>query len=269
MRQILAFLAFNLYSGILVWAFQLNTPYLFDPKMIESLKGTGIDSPSHWGWGNHFIWRLFAAVISTMLAGILTGAIARTRGGLVAAISNVPSIGVWIFVIYYLSTGAAIAYGDQAITAHTGMIVAGCLAILLTTFVAYRSGEYGAQVQTAEFTDTTVLGIPAYHWVWLIAPIYFYAVAAIAPFANFVRFSFLSSEGIIPGIVGFVLLLTAIASVFPLIWVYNRLKIPAETAGALFLRGITNFGILTIGVVAVAIVQLASHYLLRGAASLF
>ena len=269
MRTILAFLAFNLYAGLLVSAFQLNTPYLFDLKMIESLQGTGVDSPTHWGWGNHFIWRLFAALLSTMLAGLLTGAIARTRGGLVAAISNVPSIGIWIFLIHYLSTGAAIAYGDQTITAHTGMIVAGCLAILLTTFVAYQSGEFGSQLQNTDFKDSTVLGIAGFHWIWLIAPIYFYAVVSIPPCANFLRFSFRSDEGIISAIIAFVLFLTAIASIFPLLWVYQRLTIPATTAGTIFKQGITNFGILTLGVVAVSIAQVASHYLLRGAASLF
>src|SRR5262245_50220592 len=102
MRRILAFLAFNLYAGCLVWAFQLNTAYQFDSNMIERLKGTGIDTPSHWGWGNHYLWRLVASVVATAVAGVLAGAIARTRGGLTASISNIPSLVISTGLIYYL-----------------------------------------------------------------------------------------------------------------------------------------------------------------------
>jgi hypothetical protein len=61
-----AFLAYNVYSDALVWAFQINTAYEFDPEMVKRLAGGATDTPSHWGWGNHYLWRLCAAIIATV-----------------------------------------------------------------------------------------------------------------------------------------------------------------------------------------------------------
>ncbi len=264
MRKALAFLAFNVYSGCLVWAFQINTPYQFDTDMIERLRGTDIDTPSHWGWGNHYIWRLTASLVATALAGILTGAVARTRAGLTAALSNAPSVVLSIYLISFLAgSDSAISYGDQVITAHTGMIAAFALSIILTTWVAYLTGEAGATLQQDEFHDGTVLGIAGYHWVWLVIPVYLYVLASISPIINFFSFNFLSAdESFVSAAISLLLLGTAIASLFPLGWVYMRLREPATTLPVALWRAVGNVGILVIGLVAVAFVQLLSHWLL-------
>src|SRR5258708_22926263 len=142
MRRVLAFIAFNVYSGSVVWSFKLNTASEFDSAMIRRLHGAGVDSPSHWGWGNHYIWRLTAAVVATVLAGFLAGAIARTRGGLTAAVSNLPSIGISIALMsYLLGDNSALVYVDQTFSSPTGVIVAILAGIPSHTHFSYLSGQ--------------------------------------------------------------------------------------------------------------------------------
>jgi len=262
-RRLFAFVAFNVYSASLIGAFQINTPYQFDSEMIRRLQGTHIDSPNHWGWGNHYIWRLVAAVVATALAGTLTGAIARTRGGLATALSNIPSIAIWIGIAYYLEfESSSFVYGDQTITIHTGMIIVALIAIPLTTYVAFHAGEFGATLQRDEFEESTVFGIAWYHWAWLVIPVYLYAMASILPITNFLTFSFLTGDGLITSLINFALFVTAIASLLPLVWVYTRLKIPKKGLGQSSISAIINFGIIALGLIGVAAVQLASHWLL-------
>lgn len=267
-RTVLAFLAFNAYSGSFVWAFQLNTAYLFDSDMISRLRGTGFHvSPSHWDWGNHYIWRLATAVVATALAGFLTGAIARTRGGLTAVISNVPSIATWTALIYWLAVrNVPTAYGDQIVTDHTGMIVVALVAIPVTTYVAYLSGAFGAKIQQTHFEEGTVLGITGYHWAWLIVPIYLYALTSIVPIMNLFAFEFLyNGTGAWVGSLIFgAMLMTAIVSVLPPVWVYLNLRwLPvAKTPGDMLRRALMNFVILLVGFFVVIGAQLASHWFL-------
>jgi hypothetical protein len=263
-RSVLAFLAFNFYSGCLIWAFQINTAYQFDSAMIRRLHGTGINSPSHWGWGNHYIWRLTAAVVATALAGVLAGAIARTRGGLTTAVSNLPSVAISIAMVsYLLSDNSALAYGDQTITIHTGMIVSTLVGIPLTMYVAYLSGEFGASIQLEDFGERTVLGIAGYHWVWIVVPSYLYAMASIMPIANFLSFGFLSSNvGLISGLINMALFATAIVSLLPLVWVFLNLKTPAIGVVGSLRSALINTGIILLGLAGVSVVQLANRWLL-------
>jgi hypothetical protein len=270
LRRILAFLAYNVYSGALVWAFQMNTAYEFDPEMVKRLAGGDEDSPSHWGWGNHYLWRLCAAIVANLFAGVLTGAIARSRGGLTAAVSNIPAAIVAMLLIYYLSASPAITYGDLILTQHTGMIVCTALSIPLTTYFAYVTGETGARIQRENYSSESVLGIAGYHWVWLVIPVYLYAVVGIVPLMNFLKFDFLrGDEGLLSGAVGFVLFVTAIASFGPLIWVYQTLTKPATSFASAVRRALLNTGALGFGLLVVALVQLASQKLLGSVASLW
>ena len=265
MRKLLAFVVFNLYSACFVWAFQVNTAYQFDSDMIERLEHTGFDiGPSQWGWGNHYLWRLLAAVVATSLAGFLAGAMARTRGGITAVVSNIPSVAVWAGTIYmFVAESPPISYGDQTITSHTGMIVISLVAILLTTVLAHVSGESGSMTQRDKFGENTVLGIAGYHWFWLVAPIYLYSVASIMPITNFLTFGFLNSDvSIVSGIIRFVMLVIAVGSVIPLGWVYFRLSKPATTFMQSLQCLLFNLLILTIGFVAVALLQFTGHWLL-------
>jgi hypothetical protein len=263
LRRILAFLGYNVYSGALVWAFQINTPYEFDPDMVKRLAGGATDTPSHWGWGNHYLWRLCAAIIATVIAGVLTGAIARSRGGLTAAISNAPAAIVAIWLVHHLCGSPALAYGDLTFMQHTGMMVCTALSIPLTSYLAYVCGEAGARIQREDCTSDTVLGITGYHWTWLVIPIYIYAVVGIIPLMNFLKFDFLRrDDSLLSGALGLVLFLTAIVSFGPLIWVYQTLTKPATSFAASARRALLNIGVLALGLLGVGLVQLASHKLL-------
>ncbi len=100
-RKVLAFVALNIYSLFLISAFQENTDYLFDTSLINDmrLKGIGIN-PCEWGWGGHYIRRLFSGVVVTGLAAMLTEAISKTNGKKVAALANIPSVLIWLVICF-------------------------------------------------------------------------------------------------------------------------------------------------------------------------
>ncbi len=266
MRKVYAFFAFNLYAGLFVWVFQINTAYQFDSAMIDRLKSqrAGIDIPQHWGWGDHYIWRLAASIMATTFAGVLAGAIARSRAGFTAAVSNVPAVAVLGWLSYALIVNVpAIVYGNQIVPTSTGMIVTTLLLIPLTTFLAYVSGEYGAALQRDEFPDGTVLGIAGYHFTWLALPTYLYANVGLLPVTNFLRFNFAVDNGtFVSGLVGLLLLCTAIVSFLPLAWVYQRLRTRAVSATQSLKVVLVNVAILVLGFFAVVVVQSATQWLL-------
>lgn len=230
--------------------------------MINRLQGTGLAvSPSQWGWGNHYLWRLFASVVATLLAGFLPGAIAQKRGGIVAAISNIPSVILWMVMIFILWTrDNGLIYGDQTISTPTGMIVISILAIPLTTYFAYASGQNGCQVQQDDFQPNTVLGIASYHWAWLVIPIYFYMVGSIYPIMNVVISSF--DVSIIGSLITAVTAVVALISFAPLIIVYYSLKSPAINVAKAFGKAISNTVILVIGYAIVVLLQIAYHWII-------
>jgi hypothetical protein len=264
LRKVWAFFAFNFYFLAFLWAFQVNTPYVFDGEIVRRLEGGDFDAPSQWGWGNHYVWRLTGVVVATFLAGILAGAIARTRAGVTAAMSNLPSMAIAAYLTYYLAfEHPTIAYGDEKLVAHTGMIVTSLISIPLSAYLAFMAGNYGVEVQEREFGGKAVLGISGYHWLWLIGPTYLYTLVCICPLANLLRFDFLHSDGgFLSCVVSLVLLVTVIASAVPLVWVYKRLLVPAASAVASIRRGIENAVILGVGLMVVAVVQLVSFRLL-------
>jgi len=80
-RKVWAFAAFNVYSLLLISAFEDNTASLFDSSLIKEARLMGMNvNLNDWSWGDHYLWRLFSAVVTTVFAGILTGAIAKTNG---------------------------------------------------------------------------------------------------------------------------------------------------------------------------------------------
>jgi hypothetical protein len=206
-------------------------------------------------------------MVATACAGILAGALARSRGALIAAVSNIPSAAVACFLLYYLSGSPALSYGDRTLTNHTGMIVCTALLIPLTTYFAYVCGEVGARIQQ-ELPANTVLGIWGYHWAWLVVPMYIYVVAGLAPIMNLLKFDFLhANDSFLSGVLGLVLLVTAIASFAPLAWVYRSLTIPTTSFGARTRRACVNGSVLTLGFLCVWGVQVVSHKLLGTMAS--
>jgi Na+-driven multidrug efflux pump len=118
-RPILAIIAFNIHAVCLLGAFQVNTAYLFETDLIEQLRGSGLDvsPPSQWGWGDHYIWRLFSGVVVTALVGVLAGAIAKEGGARMTALANIPSALVWVGMVYLFG------FADVELEVGTGFLV--------------------------------------------------------------------------------------------------------------------------------------------------
>src|ERR1051325_262644 len=145
-RGVWAFLAFNVYSLLIISAFQANTSYLFDAELISEKRLAGeIFNPEAWGWKDHYVWRLFASVVGTALAAFLAGAIATKNGGKAALIANIPSILVWCVAFYLM------AFSGGSWEGQTGFAVISLIAIPLTTWLAYVFGNVGAGTQATDF----------------------------------------------------------------------------------------------------------------------
>ena len=241
-QKLWAILAFNIYSLFLLSAFQANTVYLFDASFIKEAKLIDIYI-SEWGWGDHYIWRLFSSVIVTALAGILTGAIAKKNGSQIAALANIPSILVWGVSIYLFG------FSGTEVVAGVGFTIISIIAIPLTTYIAYLAGNLGEQIQQEVFSEHTVLGIKGYHWIWVIYPLYFYATGIVFTGTQFAAGSLLSANpfSITASIIYLLLLLRVFAWVYPL-WIIHRILMGVflDNHSAL-VRGLAVFGVLIFG----------------------
>ncbi len=92
-RKILAIATFNAYVIFLLSAFEENTAYLFDISLIKDIQSRGFEiNLKEWGWGSHYIWRLFAGVVVSALCGFLAGAVAKENGAKTAVLANIPSV---------------------------------------------------------------------------------------------------------------------------------------------------------------------------------
>jgi hypothetical protein len=170
LRWACAFVAFNVYSLFLISAFEVNTAYLYK----SNLAWGKLPDLRESGWGDHFIWRLFAGVVVTLLVGFLAGAIAKRKGALVAAVANAPSVVVWAVLFYILCCG-----DTTKIAGQTGFLVVSLIAIPLTTYLAYVAGKAGEEMQASDCPDNTVLGIWPYHWIWAPLPLSWYALGVV------------------------------------------------------------------------------------------
>jgi len=258
-RKIWAFVAFNAYAALLVSAFQENTAFLFETAQIEEMRLADISfDPRELGWGSHYIWRLFTSVVVTAVAGFLTGSIAKSKGALTAAIANIPSVLVWILMIYLFG------FSDFQYEEKTAFLIISILAIPLTTYVAFIAGGFGEEYQEAEFDENTVLGIKPYHWIWAIVPIYWYARGIVFVAAKFIAFQVATwgETGIFISIISLLLLLPILAWGYPLLLVHRVLTGEMLADKNSFIRGISNFTIIILGMIIAIALQLAISWLL-------
>jgi hypothetical protein len=242
-RGILAIVAFNIYSPVLLSAFEQNTAYLFDPGLIKEMQLSGLDfSPGEWGWGNHYIWRIVAAVVVTALVGVLAGAIAQEGGARVATLANIPSVLVWIGIISILG------FADVEVESRTGFIIVSLVAIPLTTYVAYLSGDVGEYIQN-EFHRQTVLGIRGFHWLWIIFPVYWYSLALVNVCARLIGvvFATWSDASILASIVTLLMAMPIVAWVYPLLLAYRVLRGELLAKHHATVKAAANLGILILG----------------------
>ena len=259
-RAFWAFVAFNIYSLFLISSFQENSPHLFDAKLVSEMRAAGeIFDIRDWGWKDHYIWRLFSGVVVTVVAAFLAGAIARDKGGKVAAIANIPSILVWAGTFYLM------AFGKIDVEGQTGFLVVSLIAIPLTTWIAYQTGNIGAETQASDFAEGTVLGIRPLHWAWLVFPLYFYSLGIVYVSAKFLALQFFTWRDM--SMVGAFISLLALAPVFawvtPLYIVHNVLSGESLNDKPPLVKALANAGILTGGAVVAMAIQIACFWVLQ------
>lgn len=259
-RPFWAFIAFNVYSLFLISAFQENTPYLFDTKLVSEMRVAGeVFDIGAWGWKDHYIWRLFSGVVVTAAAAFLTGAIARYNGATVAVIANVPSVFVWAATFYLL------AFGNTEIEGQTGFIIVSLIAIPLITWAAYQFGKVGADTQASEFEDNTVLGIRPYHWIWIVFPFYLYSLGIVFVIVKFFALQFLTWQdmSIVSGLISLLALAPVIAWIAPVVMIYNVLAGKSLGERSAGVRTIANAGIVIGGTLLATGIQVACFWLLQ------
>jgi len=238
-RWFWALVAFNFYALFLLSAFEQNIPYLFDAKLVSEMRAAGnVFEINDWGWKDHYIWRLFASVVITALVAFLAGAIARLKGGVVAVVANIPSILVWGAMLFVITHG-------NPIEGQTGFTVVSVVAIPLTTGVAYYFGRIGGETQSSEFPDDTVLGIRPYHWMWIVFPIYLYAVGIVFVLAKFIVLQLLTwrDMSIVGAIVSLLGLIPVILWIYPLTFVYRVLAGRGLSEKSAGIKAIANAGV--------------------------
>ena len=258
-RKILSILAFNAYALFLISAFQENTAYLFDVSLINEMRLSGFDiSPREWGWGNHYIWRLFASVVVTALVGVLSGAIAKNNGNRLTALANIPSVLVWCGMIYFLG------FAGSEIEGRTGFIVISIIAIPLTTYIAYLAGGFGEEIQR-EFPEHSVLGIKGYHWIWAIFPLYFYGLGIVFVFVKFLTLQFftLRDMSIVGAVISLLGLIPLIAWIYPLVFVHNVLSGEALIQKTTGIRALANAGVIVGGAILAPGIQFVCFWLIQ------
>ena len=264
-RAIWAFLAFNVYSLLVLFAFEQNTLYLFDTKLLSDLAST-VDQfgVNEWEWRDHYLWRLLATVIATGVGAFIAGAIARKGGGKVALVANIPSILFWVWMFWY-----AVSSPAETIMGQTGFMIISLIAIPLTSFVAYSLGNFGALIQETDFHSDTVLGIWPFHWVWLVIPLDVYFTCIVFVIARFVWIQLLTFRdySIIGSIIGLIALIPVVAWVLPLKFTYDILAGESLAKKSVPVLIAANATILVGGFVIALGIQIGCYWLLQTIAS--
>ena len=265
-KKVWAFIAFNVYAFFLFSAFKENTAYLFNASLIREINLEGLSiNPRELGWGNHYVWFLISNVTVVTLVGFLAGAISKNKGALTAAVSNIPNIVVFGFLIYLFG----FAEIDAEIEEKTTFLIISIIAIPITTYIAYVTGGIGQEIQINGYKDQTVFGIKLYHLAWAVFPIYWYSLGIIYVATKFISFQLDTwfDASIFQAIVSLVALLPVIAWVIPLVLVYRVLTGEILSGKNRFIIVILNFIILSIGMVVATGLQTGAYWLLMKMAS--
>jgi hypothetical protein len=189
---------------------------------------------------------------------MLTGAISRTNGKKIAALANIPSVIVWIVMIYLFG------FTNIELEGKAGFIVISILAVPLTTYGASVFGGIGEELQRDSFPENTVLGIRGYHWVWAILPVYWYMLGIVFVATHFIanQFASWSDMSIFSALVSLLMLIPIIAWVYPLLTVHSVLTGDLLSLKGTAVRGFASFGILVAGFIVATGIQIADYWLL-------
>jgi hypothetical protein len=149
-------------------------PTLSYDKAKAQVESGLIAATEDYGWGDHYVWYLVAALVTAYLCGALAGAIAKRNGGVISGVAIAPVICVMGIAYYYFLRDTS-AF-DSPIA--WGIVIP--LAIIGSALFAYGGGLAGEQEQTG-FADNTVFGIRTGHWawLWLVSGIYVACMASL------------------------------------------------------------------------------------------
>lgn len=173
-RKIAAFVAFNAHCFCILIAFYRALPDFFRMNFhspLSPLSPFSFSDPlfAESRWDYRYFSLLLLSLMATSIAAVLTGAIVKSRGGVVAAKSAIPITIVWIEIFF--------------VSLFTGTLASGAVslaAVPLTILFSAYCGNVGERMQREHFPDTTIFGIYPYHFVWIVFPLFAYSVMTAA-----------------------------------------------------------------------------------------
>lgn len=169
-RKIAAFVAFNAYLFCILIAFYNALPDLFHLNFRSSLSpllpDPYFETPQ---WDFRRLPFLLLSLLATSIAAVLTGAIVKRRGGVIAAKCAIPITIVWIEMFF--------------ISLFTGTLASGAVslaAVPLTILFSSYCGNVGERTQREYYSETTIFGIYPYHFIWMVFPLFVYSMMTAA-----------------------------------------------------------------------------------------
>lgn len=123
-------------------------------------------------WGEHWAVRGLASVAASFLAGCIAGAVARSRGRLLAAVSAVPSALLWTYFAFAGWSGTPPFLEGYDIDMSLGNSVMSTVLALITVPIAAAGGEWGetfGEANSEHFDGRrgTLLGVRWYQYLWI------------------------------------------------------------------------------------------------------
>ena len=215
------------------------------PDKAQELVEIGeVGSVWEYGWGDHYIWFLIAFCFVTYCCAGLAGATAKKKGALVASLANLPIVifsllFCWLFYIDALGI---------TVESPVAWKIVGPLAVVGSIFFSILGGYTGKDFQETEFGDSTILGIPPVHWlwIWLVSTIYIQEIVyAVIPLFSW-------SEDF----VSLVHVLRLLICGYPMVLMYQILSGEILARKNVFIRIISFIGIYIGGIIAGALFQL-------------
>lgn len=201
-------------------------------------------------------------MVVTAIVAFLAGAISPQKGGKVAAIANIP--GILIFWFLFLADFLFQPFGaTPRVPGHTGFVAVSLIAIPLTTWVAYIFGKVGAETQTSNFTENTVLGIRPYHWAWIVFPLYLYSFFIIDSLAKWFtqEYHLWKDISMTRSIISLLAVIPVCVGIAPIVMAYNVLKGKSLIGRSPRIKALANTGIIIGGFLLALAIQKACYWL--------
>jgi hypothetical protein len=187
---------------------------------LRCLNVSGNVSIDNLEWGDHYLWRILSSVVVTGFVAFLAGAIAKKKGEIVAVVSNLPSVLLWLQTLRFHERWGSSEH------AQIGFIVVAVIAIPVTTIVAYYFGRIGCENQNRSFSPNSILGIHPYHWAWIVLPLWMYTAGLVLVAGRLIIVQILTwrETGIVSAIIFPLSVIPVVAWIMPQKLVYDILS---------------------------------------------